>query len=253
MKIITSTLAFISAFAIFAFSALLGWPFQFGVGVASYFIGFGIKELFKVKLNIHYLVLPFFILYFSLGIYDLLLQPEIFNIVSFPIGLTPILSVLLFRLNTNKFILCVLSLTMSYFIFYVCLLCLPVIVQKTDLSISNKIYFHNNKNTYWWSTSCGYCIEKFDDLRPLIRQNKIQLCCIAKTYKDGIRAAKIIAERNIKSDIKLDSIRLIPVRYFPTWAISNGDQEFVGDVSKIYPFTYNFSLNLVQLILYFKS
>ena len=102
MSYIFSLLITALAFTLFAASALLGWQFQFAVGICSYFIASLILKLLRSDMNIHILVIPFFISYFILSLFDIVFQPEIFNLISFPISFTPILSYIIFRMSENK-------------------------------------------------------------------------------------------------------------------------------------------------------
>lgn len=241
------------AFTLFAASALLGWQFQFAVGICSYFIASLILKLLRSDMNIHILVIPFFISYFILSLFDIVFQPEIFNLISFPISFTPILSYIIFRMSENKLLVSITAFIISYFTSSIYSVSLPVLLQNTALKANNNIYFDQNKNTYWWGTSCGSCIKYFSDLKTLVKDKKLHLCCIATSKGDSIRAEGILERNQMESRIIILPSRVSHINSYPTWAIRYKNQEYIGGLNKMDLFPYSFSYEIAFIVLYLKS
>ena len=240
-------------FSAFAICGKIGWPFQFAIGICSYFIASLILKLLRSDMNIHILVIPFFISYFLLSLFDILFQPEMFNLISFPISFTPILSYAIFRKNESKWLLFITAFIVSFVTLSIYSVALPVFMQNTVLKTNNNIYFDQNKNTYWWGTSCGSCIKYFTDLKTLVKDKKLHLCCIATSKGDSIRAEGILERNQMESRIIILPSRVSHINSYPTWAIRYKNQEYIGGLNKMDLFPYSFSYEIAFIILYLKS
>jgi hypothetical protein len=156
-------------------------------------------------------------------------------------------------MSENKLLVSITAFIISYFTSSIYSVSLPVLLQNTALKANNNIYFDQNKNTYWWGTSCGSCIKYFDDLKPLVKDKKLHLCCIATSKIDSVRAAGILERNQMESRIIILPPRVTHIKRYPTWAIRYKNQEYIGGLYKIDLLPYYFSYKIALLVLYLIS
>ena len=245
ISIVASILAFIA----FALTGAVHWVFQFATLCFAYPLAAWIHSGMKLNVSIHIIVLPFFIIYTGMTLFDYSLNKDYFNPITIPICLSVIISLLVWKATRTTNIKLRFILYPILFLFFWLAQDTFQILYKIQSSKRPvpQILAHNQNKTYYWSTNCGSCILSMPRLQKHVLKGDVYPICLVNGSNDSLLALKIAHENHFKSQIINQNEVNNEIRYFPTWILRTSDGYCVVSLWESVTFGFDYSFWLWDL------